>query len=258
MLQAIPLLSESYLILLIALFMFVVTLAIGVMAYLVQGRVDFSDKQLLRKETTLKLAEKDLNYFQNGYWQFYQQNEDLKREVKVWKDRYDVLYADFARVYRDTLLDRWFTILVRAKFRNRSDIGALLLCPMLWFLEYLDSTFRFDDPFPQGGETRGVTVYVSCVVFGISQNNGTVPLFMIDTIPPLDKVTTEVIDETKKKAISSNVLKFCITNGDEFVLVNLVNGGVFNVQSYHFSVKDIKKHWPHVQKELHSGAFKLL
>lgn len=252
--QATQLLSDLFIILLV-LFMFVVALGLGVLAYQVQDRVNLSGKQLIKTEGTLKLTEKDLGYFSGGYWQLYGENEKLKQDLANLQSRHDALYTDFARIHREMLLERWFAFLGKTKFRSRSDIGALLLCPMLWFLDYPDSIYRFDEPDPKTDGTKGVSVYVSCVVLGISQSKGEVPLFLFESIPPSDKLTTEKIDQTKDRALSSNVLKFCITNGDEFVLVNLVTGGLFSAQSHHFSVKNIKDHWLYVQQELHSGAF---
>lgn len=253
--QATQLLSDLFIILLV-LFMFVVALGLGVLAYQVQDRANSSGKQLIRTESTLKLTEKDLGYFSGGYWQLYNENEKLKQDIASLQSRHDALYADFARIHREMLLERWFTFLGKATFRSRSDIGALLLCPMLWFLDYPDSIYRFDEPDPKSDGTKGVSVYVSCLVLGISQSNGEVPLFMLESIPPSEKLTTEKIDKTKDKALSSNVLKFCITNGDEFVLVNLADGGLLNARSHHFSVRNIKDHWLYVQEQLHSGAFK--
>lgn len=254
--QSIVQLLDSLVVPFIVLYVFVVTVTIGLLAYRVQDRISNADKQLLRKESTLKLTEKDLDFFEKGYWQFCQENEGLKQEVTIWRSRHDALYADFARIHRERLLDRWFTFLAKTRFRSRSDIGALLLCPMLWFLDYPDSTYRFDEPVPKPDGTKGTSVYVSCVVLGISQTKGEVPLFLFESIPPLEKLTAEKIDQTKDKALASNVLKFCITNGDEFVLVSLVDQGLLNAQSRHFSVKNTREHWLYVQEQLHSGAFR--
>lgn len=163
------------------------------------------------------------------------------------------MYSDFARLYREGLLDRWFTFLARTKFRNRGELGAYVIYPMLWFLQYPESDVHIDSPVAMLGATAGPTETVSCIVYGKTD----VPLFLLDTISPTESLTTQIVDSVRLKAFSANVMKFAVTNGDVFILFNLLGGGLggSGAHSRHFSLKNLKDHWLFVQSELHFSVF---
>ena len=250
MLSSLVLAQATLLILIVAI------VATGVLAYVFQNREHNSDKKLSKAESTLQFTEKDLGRIESNYWGLYHENERLKVEVKEWQDRHSALFTDFDRLYRDGLLERWFIFLERSYFRNRAEISAFLFLPMLWFLEYPESAFHLDEPIPLIGSNPGAPSYVSFTIYGVNALKVDVPLFLLDTIPPTEKLTTGVLDAVKLKALSAKVLKYCITNGDEFVMCNLLNHSVIGPQSRHFTVREMRTNWLHIRSELHNGAFK--
>lgn len=213
-----------------------------------------SDKRLTGAENKLNNLKQELERSRQAIAGVTDENRRLQSEVASWKEQHDRLYGGFERLYKAGLLERWFTFVQNASFRNRSELGAFLLYPMLWFLEYPERAFSLEHPVTMMGATSGPPAYVSCVVYDIT-GGANVPLFLLETIPPDQNFTTAVVDEIVLKAYSAQVVKFAMTNGDQFILYNLLNRSTAGGRVRQFSLHNLRENWQFIQSELHPGAF---
>lgn len=226
----------------------------GIVALLYQHRRHVSDKALGAVQHELDGVKQDLANTRQALASVTADNQRLKLEVDGWKEKHDRLYGGFERIYKAGLLERWIAFVQNANFRNRSELGAYLLYPMLWFLEYPEQAFSLEHPVSMMGATSGPPAYVSCLVYEIT-GGANVPLFMVDTISPDQSFTTPVVDEIVLKAYSAQVIKFAMTNGDQFILYNLLNRSTAGGRVRQFSLRNLRSNWQFIQSELHPGAF---
>lgn len=228
---------------------------VTILAFTFQRRERDIDKALAVTRNDLGYAQREKQRLDESIINLAKKKQRLQSEVETWKAKHGELYSDFERLYRDGLLERWFMFLKSAKFSNRGELGAYVLYPMLWFLQYPESAFRIDPQVAMLGATAGPTETVRCMVFGVDATGTEVPLFLLDTISPDESFTTQSVDKIVLKAYPAKVVKFAMTNGEEFILYNLLNRSTAGGRVRQFPLKNLRENWQFVQRELHPGAF---
>lgn len=238
------------------LLLMIALIAVGALAYTFQRRDRDSDKQLAITKKEFGYSRRELERSEKAVTRLAEDNQRLQAQVEKWKAKHGELYTDFERLYKDGMLERWFTFIQKTTFRNRSELGAYLLYPMLWFLEYPERAFFLDQPVRLVGG-GGAPTYVNCIVYSVNPDGVDVPLFLLETISPDQSFTNNVIDEITLKAYSAQVIKFGMTNGEEFILYNLRNRGTAGGSFKQFPLKKLRENWQFLRGELHPGAFPL-
>ena len=217
----------------------VALIAAGILAYVLQIRKYEALRNLDALRYELSSVQKELDRSQLGINGLVEENQRLKSEMAAWAQRYNGLYGGFERLYKDGLLEQWQTMIQNTTFRNRSELGAYLLFPMLWFLEYPESAFYLDRQVSIVGAV-GAPQYVSCIVYGVNATGANVPLFLLETIAPGQSFTSSVVDEILLKAFSAQVIKFAMTNGEEFIFYNMLNRSKAGGRIRQFSLRNLK------------------